>query len=516
VSRCTAKRQHIDTTARKRATLGGAARLLVSGALALALMAGAPASALAARSDSDRVGGVALSVGKVPRSAAPDINAAAGALVTEDGRVIWGRKADKRRAMASTTKMMTALLVLENIDDLNKTVTVSSAASKVAYGLGLKPGERVSVRRLLELTLVASSNDGAHALGEAVSGDMGSFVKLMNRRAAELGMEDTSFANPHGLDAKNHYSTPIDLARLSQQAMGHKEYRRIVAKPNVTMPNGGRTIKSTSSLLLGQYRGLAGGKTGFTRGAMYSYVSTAERDGVKLTAVVLGASSHADRFAQTRRLFDWGFKNISENKTIAKQGEELTELPIAANPEHTVPVLLGEGAKARVYKFDGPVKQETDLPEELTLPVFKGQPLGEVKLKQGKHVLATLPAVAATSSVSVEETVGVVPVSDYLNRTVTARAAKVDPDLAPEFDADKPVEQRVELKEHVSAPVAKGDKLGEIVYSQDGEVLVTVPVVAVDAVAVPTFAQSLQTAFARGWRGLIGGQTMATLEVVVP
>lgn len=496
-----------------RALLNGRARLVLSGVLALTLVAGAPASALAARSGSDRIGGVALSKGEVPMSAAPDIDAAAGALVTEDGRVIWGRKADERRAMASTTKMMTALLVIENVKNLDELVTISSKASKVPYGLGLKAGDKVSARKLLELTLVASSNDGAYALGEHVSGNMGAFVKLMNKRAEKLGLDDTRFANPHGLDAKDHFSTPDDLARLSWRVMQYDEYRRIVAKPNVKMPNGGRTIKSTATLLLGKYPGLNGGKTGYTRGAMYSFVARAERDGVELTAVILGASSHADRFTQTARLFDWGFKNIAD-ETVAKAGEEVAELPLAADPEQTVKVRLADGAEARVFKLDGDIAKKTDLPEKLDLPVFEGQPLGEVSLMQGDRELAKVPAVAASTQVSAEEIVGSVPVSDYLDRSVSARAAKVELDEAPLFDAEAPVDQRVVLEPHVAAPVAAGDRLGEILYSQNGEVIVRVPVVAVESVEAPKFIDNLRTALARGLRGLTGGPTMATLEVI--
>jgi D-alanyl-D-alanine carboxypeptidase (penicillin-binding protein 5/6) len=182
---------------------------MVSGALALALVA--PAEAMAWRADSDKVGGTRLSEGEVKRASAPNIDASAGILVTSDGRALWSRRGAKPRAMASTTKIMTALLVVEK-GGLNKKVRVSKAASKVPYGIGLHAGEKIKVRKLLQLALVASSNDAAYALGEYVSGSNTAFVKKMNERARELGLEETPYANAHALAAPPHNTSPTDIA----------------------------------------------------------------------------------------------------------------------------------------------------------------------------------------------------------------------------------------------------------------------------------------------------------------
>ncbi|MBE0477371.1 MAG: serine hydrolase [Coriobacteriia bacterium] len=488
------------------------ARLLLAGALASAVLS-APGPALAARAVTDEIAGTPLSAGALPSDVAPDIDAAAGILVDSQGRALWSRQGDTRRAMASTTKMMTALLVLEN-GGLGDTVTVSKAAARVPYGLGLKAGEKVSVRRLLELTLVASANDGAHALGEHVSGDMSAFVGRMNERARELGLEDTRFANPHGLDASGHYSTPSDLAALAQTAMELPEFRRIVSLRTVTFPayrgRPARSIKSTDKLL-GTYRGLTGVKTGFTRDARHSFVGTAGRDGVELTAVILGADSGSARFTQTARLLDWGFKHLRVRE-VSTAGETVAEVPIASRPDRTVPVRAGESASLPVFGPDGPISLETSV-SPVTLPVFEGQPLGEVRMVQGDRELVRVPALAATSTVSVEETVGAVPVSDYLDRVVTARAAPVT-SAVPEFDPDVPVDQRVDLEPHVAAPVAEGDRLGEIAYIQGEKVLARVPVIAAETVEPPGFVDNLRIAFVRSWRGLLGAPTMAELEIV--
>ena len=159
----------------------------------LALLA--PASALASRLSTDRIAGIPRSAGQVPASAWPDISARSGALVGPDGRTLWTRKTSVRRSMASTTKVMTALVVLEN-RDLDEVVRVSSAADRTRYGTGLRTGERLTVRKLLELTLVASSNDAAAALAISTGGSISGFSKMMNKRAAELGLDRQPLQEP--------------------------------------------------------------------------------------------------------------------------------------------------------------------------------------------------------------------------------------------------------------------------------------------------------------------------------
>jgi len=510
-------RAHTDnrSTARPLSSPALRASLLVAlctcALCALALVA--PGAAPAKRLSSDSISGVPLSACDPSRSVAPDINAASGVIATDDGRILWSRRPSEPRAMASTTKIMTALLVLEQ-GNLDEVATVSKAAAGVDYSTGLRPGERIPVGKLLELALVASSNDAALALAEHVGGDVATFVDRMNARASELGLGDTHFVNPHGLDAAGHHSSAADLAVLSRTAMGSAEFRRIVALRSVRLPaykkRAARTIRSTDELL-GRYPGLLGVKTGFTDDAKYSFVACAQRDGISLTAVILGASSNSARFKQSKRLLDWGFRHV-DVKTVATATETVGAVPVAADPRVEIPVRFAETTATAVFDLDGPLTRSASLVDRVSLPVFQGQPLGTVAVRQGDRVLATLPAVAASDLASVGETVGVVPVVDYLDRTVTARAAETSVPV-PAFDPKTPVKRRVVLDPHVSAPVAAGQVVGQIVYSQGATVLVRVPAVAASAVEEPGVFDKVGTWFARGWRALTGAPSMASLQV---
>jgi len=474
----------------------------------------APTTALADRYDSDAIAGVPLSESDPSKSVAPSIDAAAAMICTSDGRVLWSRKPSTPRAMASTTKMMTALIALERAE-LDEQVVISEAASKVDYAIGLEPGERRSVRQLVELALVASSNDAAYALAQHVSGTSTAFVAEMNERAAKMGLEDTHFANAHGLDEAGHHSSAADLAALARIAMGNAEFRRILTMKSVTLPayekRKAKTIKSTDRLLE-SYPGIVGGKTGFTDDAKYSFVACAERDGISLTAVILGAPNSSARFKHSARLLDWGFEHLRV-QTVTTATETVGSVPFSADRLRSVPVRVAETTSTAVFDLEGPLTRRLIAASKVKLPVFEGQPLGKVEVRQGERVLVTVPAVAAADIASVNETVGAVPVSDYLDRAVTARAAETS--LAvPAFDAASPVTRDVHLDPRVSAPVAAGDPLGEITYSQGGRVLVKVPVVAAASVEAPGFITRVGTWFARGWRAVTGAPTMARFEVV--
>jgi len=475
----------------------------------------APFSASAACMDTDEIAGVPLNVSGLHREA-PDVDAASGMLLGPDGRALWARDTSAQRAIASITKIMTALVVFDHaeLDDL---VTVSQAASEVPYAAGLEPGERRTVRELLELALVASSNDAAHALAEHVGTTVDGFVSMMNARASREGLSGTHFANPHGLDAKNHYSCATDVATLSRIAMELPEYRRIIAMDSITLPPFGEravalTVENTDRLLA-QFDGLVGGKTGFTDDADYCFTGVAQRGEIALTAIVLGARTSEARFAEASRLLDWGFDNLTV-QTIATTTGTVARVPLTQNPARRIGLRFAETTSAAVFSFDGPVTRTVDTASSVDLPVFEGQPLGQVTLAQGERVLATLAAVAAQDMASAEETVGFVPVSDYLDRTVVAKAAGTALDV-PEFDPDRKLERRVLLDPHVRAPVSPGDQVGIIAYTQDGNVVLEVPIVAAEKVAAPKILERAGIWLARAWRWVFGRPTMARPQLVV-
>lgn len=496
-------------TARRTARI--AASLLVASSLTLPSLM--PSVALAARLDSDLIAGTPLSQGKVPKAKAPDVTMKAGVLVAPGSSELWARQADSRRAIASITKLMTALVVLEQCR-LDETVTVTKEASKVDYAVGLQEGERTTVRQLLEYALVASSNDAALALAAYAGGSTDQFVTLMNAKVKTLGLKGTAFKNPHGLDEKGHYSSAADVAVLMQAAMEYPEFRRISQLRSVTLPargkRGAKQLKATNRLL-GRCDGLLCGKTGFTDDAGRSFVASAERGGVTLTAVVLSAGGDPQRFDQARRLLEWGFAHLKPVR-LGGASSIAGSVPVAANPSHRIDLRYETSATVAVFDLGGEVTSKTVLAPSVKLPVFEGQELGEVVFAQGGKPLARVPLVAASDLVSAQETVGAIPVADYIDRAVTVRAAASGWDVK-EYDTAAPLRRVVDLAPDVSAPVQAGQVVGEIVYSQHGRLIARVPAVAAETVERPGVARAIGIWFARGWRSLTGKPTMARLSV---
>lgn len=478
--------------------------------LSLVLALSAPTVALAQRAPADAIAGVPLSAGKVAATVAPDIDARAGILVTSEGRVLWSRQPDAKRAMASTTKLMTALVALRRVS-LLETVTVSVAATRVEYAVALRAGECVTVQKLIELMLVSSANDAAWALGEHVGGDMPTFVGMMNDEGATLGLTHTHYVNPHGLDARGHYTSATDLAELARVVMGFPEVRRIVALKRVAV--GGRRSRrvfATTDEMLGRYRGIVGVKTGFTDDAGYCFVAQAERNGVTLVAVVLGAANNPARFTQATRLLDWGFKH-QVRRSLASGVETVGAVPVSSYPALTVTARVADATSAVLFDLDGEVSSRVLLEKTVVAPVFAGQPLGMIAYMQGERTLARVPVVAGASVALVGERVGAVPVADFVDRTVGARIGVVS--SAPAFDPAGIVSRRLVLQPQIDAPVAQGQPLGQIVYSQGDRVVARVPILAATSVDAPGVLERFGIWVVRGWRGVFGGSKVATLSL---
>lgn len=489
-----------------------AATLTLALVLLLATV-GTPSAALGQVLESDTIVGIPLSESGLT-AAAPDVNARAGLVMDDDGRVLWERDMEKQRAMASVTKIMTALLVLENAD-LDDSVTVSQRASDVDYAIGLEAGERLTVRELLQYALVGSSNDSAIALAEHIAGGESAFVAMMNARAAELGLDDTRYANAHGLDEPGHHSSAADIVELSRLAMQDPEFRRIVTIEELTLPaykdRPAEKIENTDELM-GEYEGMLGVKTGFTDDAGYCFVGEAERDGIGFTTVVLGTRSNDARFDDTEELLDWGFEHLTW-QTIATTTETVGALPILQNDAYEITLGFAQTTATPVFDLDGEVTRTVSADSAVSLPIYEGQPLGTAELHQGDRVLATVPIVATRDISSAEETVGSVPVSDFIDVSVIARAADDSQDV-PEFDPDIVIARNVVLDPEVGAPVQAGDQLGEIVYTQEGETVLTVPVVAVTGVEAPTTIERVGIFFERAWNWVTGQPRMATVQLI--
>lgn len=481
-------------------------------AVALLLVLGAPAPALAQRIPTDQVGGVPLSAHGIAVAAAPNIQAKAGILVSGDGRVLWSRSPDTERAMASTTKMMTALVALKR-GGLDRVVKVSRKATGIESGAGLVPGERLTERQLLGLMLVHSANDAAYALGEGVAGTMPAFVDMMNAEAKALGLRHTHYVNPHGLDEPGHYSSAADLATLARVVWSYPEYRRMVSLHSYSIPSAGgngRSVFGSTDQLLGSYPGLEGGKTGYTDKAGYCFVALATRGSVSLVAVVLGTDSVDARFAQATRLLDWGFAHVGPS-TLSEAGQSVAATSLAGPSVTVVTARVPQTIEVQLLDLAGPVVRRVTFDPRLAAPVFEGEPVAQVSWVQGGRTIAKAPALAAATVAGSGEGVGAVPVSDFIDVTVPAAVGATH--TAPAFDPNGKVERRFTLAPAVRAPVSAGQKLGEITYSQSGKVVATVPIVAAAAVAAPTALQRLGTWWTRELHKVLGGQQMAELRV---
>ncbi len=244
-------------------------------------------------------------VAQSPQS--PEVGAVTWVLYDADlDRVLASHDADVRRPMASTTKMMTALLALENATVADEALVSEEAASIGGAGIGYVAGETVLMEDLVAALLLQSANDSAITIAEHVAGVESVFVGMMNDRARELGMENTSFANPHGLDSPNHYSSANDLLTLALEGMSNPDFARLVSQPEVQLdpaPDGSERIALNRNELIGTYEGAIGVKTGFTDDAGLVLVAAAERDGRTLYAVVMGSEEH---FSDAAALLDYG------------------------------------------------------------------------------------------------------------------------------------------------------------------------------------------------------------------
>ena len=271
------------------------------------------------------------------------VSAASAVLINADtGTVIWEKNAYQQRAMASTTKIMTALLTAE-AGELDKKFTVDSYAINVeGTSMGLKQGDIVTRRALIYGMLLPSGNDAANAAAVNISGSMPAFAELMNKKAAELGLADTHFVNPSGLDAQGHYTTAYDLARLAAAAMKNPVFAEICRCSDAQVEYGNPPYLrwlSNSNKLLWQYEGCIGVKTGFTDNARRCLVSAAERNGVRLICVTLNAP---DDWDDHRKMLDYGFEQVKPTDIVLP---DPVSIPVIGGYEQDVTLVLQESVK---------------------------------------------------------------------------------------------------------------------------------------------------------------------------
>ena len=322
---------------------------------------------------------------------APRVSASAWYLVGEDGAVLARQNARRRRAIASITKLMTAIVTLERAR-LSDVVRVSPRASRVGEStVYLRAGERLSVAELLRAMLIRSANDAAEALALHVGrGSIPRFVALMNAKARELGLADTSFANPHGLDAAGHLSSARDATMLVQYALGVPFIRDALDRTSVSLP-GGRTFPTTDDLLE-SWAPLVGGKTGHTRAAGWSEAAAARARGVTVYGTVLGSETRSGRNDSLRTLLGYG---LTRYRRIA--AVESSRVYAEAETGYGRPrvKLVAPRTMVRTVHDEVSLVERVIAPGSVALPVQKGQSLGRVDVYRGSRLVASANLVTA-------------------------------------------------------------------------------------------------------------------------
>ena len=314
---------------------------------------------------------------------APVIDAGAVLLMEkETGQILYEENACERREPASVTKVMTMLLVMEAIDSgrlsYDDVVTVSAhAAGMGGSQVYLKENERMSVRDLLKAAAVVSANDGCVALAEHLAGSEEAFVAQMNRRAAELGMEDTCFVNCTGLPAAGHLTSARDIALMSRELiLNHPDIRQFTTIWMDTIRDGAFQLSNTNRLIR-FYEGATGLKTGFTDSARYCLSAAAEREGLELIAVVMGAETSEKRFETAKSLLSFGFANYTLLDVYPSQA--LPPVDVLLGEEQTVQPELARSSRILVEKGDlDKVDTQLTLAESVEAPVEAGQRLGSM------------------------------------------------------------------------------------------------------------------------------------------
>jgi len=368
-------------------------RTVVAVALSACMLLGMPVPAGAAIQADDRIDGKGYSDLDVPKAAMPDVVMKAGVLVTEDGRVLWSRRADGRRAIASITKIMTAIVALEHSDP-DEPVTIPQDSAQVGESTSfLRVGEKLPMSEMFEALLVKSGNDAAFAIAEHVAGSEAAFVTLMNAKAQELGLSDTTFSNSHGLDAAGHQSSAADLAVLARYAMTKPEFREVVSQKSARIGSGKRAEQiENTNLLIGNYAGANGVKTGWTDDAGYCVIESANRDGVELYAVVLGSSGEIQRFRDATTLLDFGFAHFRPQR-LASVGTVIGEAPVTDYIDVSAPAAVSGDTTVTVFDLAGPITR-TVVMSEVDAPVARGQKVGVATFTQGGVVVASVPLAA--------------------------------------------------------------------------------------------------------------------------
>lgn len=321
-------------------------------------------------------------------------------------RALYGKDIDKETAMASTTKIMTAIIVLENCNNLKEEFTIPEKVSHVQGStLGLKKDDKITINDLLYGLLLRSGNDCAVALSIAIAENTENFISLMNKKAKDLGLTKTHFVTPHGLDDPNHYTTPYELALITDYALKNEKFAKIVKTVNYTIQinNVPKELKNTNEVLCNNVEGVYGVKTGFTNNAGRCLVTSVKRNNLDFIIIVLAADSRKYRAEDTVKLINYAFKNYRYENLETEITEEFNnwqyinlERITVNKAQNKLRVVLGN-YKIKSLATNKDITFETNAISYKEAPIQKNEKVGNIIVKNGEEIIETIDILAANN-----------------------------------------------------------------------------------------------------------------------
>ena len=305
----------------------------------------------------------------------------------ESGKILYEKNTQEQLPMASMTKIMSMLLIMENIEEGNLTYEDKVLISENASGMGgsqvfLQAGEEYTVSDLLNCIAVSSANDAVVAMAEKISGSVDAFVTLMNERAKELGLENTNFANPHGLDDENHHSTAYDMAVMARELLKHEDILKYTSiyEDYLTKPDGSQVWLVNTNRLVRFYDGVDGLKTGYTTEAGYCLTATAKKSDLRLISVVMASSSAEERSSDTSTLLTYGF-NSFKNNIIYSKDKSLGKVKVEKGKIEEIDVYLKEDATEILSVTEKPSDYSFNIKvDKIVSPVKAGTVVGTAEI----------------------------------------------------------------------------------------------------------------------------------------
>lgn len=316
----------------------------------------------------------------------PSINALAAVVMeASSGRVLFSKNATVKRSIASTTKIMTAIVALEN-GGLEDEVTISKRAAGIGGStIGLQTGQKFTLKELLYAMLMSSANDAAIAVAEHIGGTVEGFAEMMNRKAESLGAANSHFVTPHGLDTDSQYSTAYDVAIITRYALKNPVFSEIVSTSTSYIPGHG--LYNTNELL-GAYPGVDGVKTGYTGKAGRCLVTTIQKDGMRLVSVVLGSPTRTARANASSALLDYAYENFRMHRLL-DAGDIYSWVPVYRGIDGNVRLKVAQSVELPLSEVEAEMLEIREyVPEELKAPVYAGTDMGFVEYVLNGEVVA--------------------------------------------------------------------------------------------------------------------------------